>query len=428
MQNLKDRMIVYKDTARPNLGGPVVYWMSRDQRVQDNWALVYAQQEAIKAKVALHVVFALQNEFLNANQRIIEFMKNGLGLVAKELKSLNISFSLLLGDPNIQVPKFIHQQKATLLVTDFSPLKIKLEWQKRIAAAVPCPLHIVDAHNIIPPWIPSQKQEYAARTFRPKVFALIDRFLTDIPQITVHPNGKAIVTSDTILHAQRLDSTIDIFAPLKHTLNRYEDRNNPLAHATTKFSKALHFGHISAQRLALYVKTYPKSTARDSFFEQLIVRRELAENYCYYNENYDNTKGFPLWAIQTLRVHASDKREYLYTQEEFEHAKTHEHFWNAIQTDLIKNGYLNGYLRMYWAKKILEWTSNAEVAQQIAIYLNDKYQFDGRDPNGYTGIAWAIGGVHDRPWFNRPIFGTIRYMNESGAKRKFNVEEYIKSI
>ncbi len=129
----------------------------------------------------------------------------------------------------------------------------------------------------------------------------------------------------------------------------------------------------------------------------------------------------------TLEQHKSDRREHLYTMDQFEKAETHEDLWNAAQKELTITGKMHGYMRMYWAKKILEWTNSAGEAFKIAIYLNDKYELDGRDPNGYTGCAWSIGGVHDRPWAEREIFGKIRYMNKNGAKRKFDIDAYIRS-
>ncbi len=158
------------------------------------------------------------------------------------------------------------------------------------------------------------------------------------------------------------------------------------------------------------------------------MRRELADNFCFYNEHYDNFKGFPDWAKKTLNEHRHDRREYLYSLEQLETAQTHDDLWNAAQKEMMKTGKMHGYMRMYWAKKILEWTETPEEALKIAICLNDKYELDGRDPNGYVGVAWSIGGVHDRAWFPRPIFGKVRYMSYRGAQSKFDVKAYIKKV
>lgn len=157
----------------------------------------------------------------------------------------------------------------------------------------------------------------------------------------------------------------------------------------------------------------------------MIIRRELADNFCYFNKNYDSFDGFHSWAKESLNLHRKDKRDFVYNLEQFELAKTHDDLWNAAQIEMVNTGKMHGYMRMYWAKKILEWSKSPEEAMRIAIYLNDKYELDGRDPNGYAGIAWSIGGVHDRAWFERPVYGKVRYMNYNGCAKKFDVKKYI---
>jgi deoxyribodipyrimidine photo-lyase len=213
-------------------------------------------------------------------------------------------------------------------------------------------------------------------------------------------------------------------------LCRYgQDSNNPCKEGQSGLSPYLHFGQLSAQRLALLVsQAQLGSEEKEHFLEELIVRRELSDNFCLYEPAYDSVDGFPQWAQKTLGEHRSDTREYIYTFADFEAGNTHEALWNACQLDLVQSGKLHGFLRMYWAKKILEWTPDPETALAYAITLNDCYSLDGRDPNGYTGIAWAIGGVHDRAWRERPVFGKIRYMNLAGCRRKFDVDAYIASV
>jgi deoxyribodipyrimidine photo-lyase len=210
-------------------------------------------------------------------------------------------------------------------------------------------------------------------------------------------------------------------------LSRYDlDRNDPTLEGQSNISPYLHFGQISAQRVALQVLATMQEPS--SFLEELVVRRELADNFCYYNSYYDSFNGFPNWAKETLGEHQKDRREYIYTQKEMEAAQTHDDLWNAAQMEMVHKGKMHGYLRMYWAKKILEWTKSPEDALQAAIYLNDRYELDGRDPNGYTGIAWSIGGVHDRAWKERAIFGKVRYMSYKGASGKFDVKAYIQKV
>jgi deoxyribodipyrimidine photo-lyase len=216
---------------------------------------------------------------------------------------------------------------------------------------------------------------------------------------------------------------------LKTSLENYHiTRNNPTIDGLSNLSPYFHFGHISPQRVAYEINrsSLPKED-RIAFLEEMIVRRELADNFCEYENNYDFFEGFHSWAQKTLNEHRNDEREYLYTLQQFEEAKTHDELWNAAQLQMVHLGKMHGYMRMYWAKKILEWTPSPEIAMQIAIDLNDKYELDGRDPGGYTGVAWSIGGIHDRAWFERPVFGKIRFMNFNGCKSKFNVKKYIET-
>jgi len=203
-------------------------------------------------------------------------------------------------------------------------------------------------------------------------------------------------------------------------------RNDPSLQGQSNLSPYLHFGQISAQRIVLEALQNPaRKASRDAFLEELIVRRELSDNFCYYNSQYDRFGGFPAWARKTLDEHRKDKRPYLYTLKQLENAATHDDLWNAAQIEMVKQGKMHGYMRMYWAKKILEWTGSPEEAIEAAIFLNDKYELDGRDPNGYAGIAWSIGGVHDRAWGERPVFGKVRYMSRAGSRSKFDINKYI---
>ncbi len=186
---------------------------------------------------------------------------------------------------------------------------------------------------------------------------------------------------------------------------------------------------LAPQRVALAVQyAHAPREAKDTYLEELIIRRELSDNYCLYNPHYDTVEGFPAWAKTTLNAHRNDPREFVYSYEEFDHGETHDALWNAAQLQMVRTGKMHSYMRMYWAKKILEWSKTPEDALATAIALNDRYELDGRDPNGYVGVAWSIGGVHDRPWFNRPIFGAVRYMNANGCAKKFDVNRYIAQV
>lgn len=427
--------------------GPVVYWMSREQRVFDNWAMFLAVEKANEKDVPLHVVFALSQGFLGANLRHYVFMIEGLKEVENQLGELGIAFHVLYGEPEETVPDFIAQIKASLLVSDFDPLRIKLNWKSKLNSDINISHVEVDSHNIVPCKYVSQKLEFGAYTIRPKINRLLTQFLVDfetLPKLK-NPSNGATTNWEALYSKLSLDSTIkpvEWLLPgfvsaidqlnqfLVNGLERYsKDRNDPLKDGQSNLSPYLHFGHLSAQRVAIEVsKSGSPAEDKTAFLEELIVRRELSDNFCYYNSDYDNVNGFHQWALVSHGQHRNDEREFLYTQDEFENAKTHDELWNAAQMEMVKKGKMHGYMRMYWAKKILEWTISPEQAMSFAIYLNDKYSLDGRDPNGYAGIAWSIGGVHDRAWSERPVFGKIRYMNYNGCKRKFNVDGYIEMI
>jgi deoxyribodipyrimidine photo-lyase len=430
----------------PDVAGPVIYWMSRDQRVQDNWALLYAQYLAETYKQPLLVLFNIVPQFAQATWRQYSFMLKGLEEVANELHQLNIPFYLLFGAPQETIPQFIKTHKIGTLVSDFSPLRIYSEWKKAISACISIPFYEVDTHNIVPCWYASSKQEFGAYTIRPKINRYLKEFLTDIPSIHFHELNSPYNQANLEWHAVKDKLEIDFSvlpiqwclpgskaaqatmqAFIQNHLHQYAtDRNNPTINGQSNLSPYLHFGQISAQRIAWEVQNSTASPeAKAAFLEELIIRRELADNYCFYNKHYDTFAGFPEWAQQTLLEHSKDQRVYLYNQKQLELAKTHDQLWNAAQLQMVRTGKMHGYMRMYWAKKILEWTESPQQAQEIAIYLNDKYELDGRDPNGYVGIAWSIGGLHDRAWFQHPIFGKVRYMNANGCARKFNVAKYI---
>jgi deoxyribodipyrimidine photo-lyase len=443
----KKRVRVLREGAARQ--GPIAYWMSRDQRAEDNWALLHAQQLALARKAPLCVVFCLVPTFLNAAIRQYGFMLAGLQEVEGALREKNIPFHLVSGSPEQMIPRFASQHKLGVLVTDFDPLRIKRSWKEAVAGKIHIPFHEVDAHNIVPCWVASPKREFAARTFRPKLRRVLAEFLEEFPGLKRHPfpwsgdaqevDWRRIIRS---LEQNTSVTEIDWVAPghkaaqetlqhfLARKLGRYsERRNDPTMDGQSGLSAYLHFGQISAQRVALEVqKSAAEPASKEAFLEELVVRRELSDNFCFYNGNYDSVDGFPSWAQATLEEHAGDERRYIYSLEQFEGAGTHDELWNAAQMEMVKAGKMHGYMRMYWAKKILEWTETPSDALRIAIYLNDRYELDGRDPNGYVGCAWSIGGVHDRPWPPRSVFGKIRYMSYQGCRSKFDADSYIEKV
>lgn len=434
--------------ARDPGRGPVVYWMSRDQRVADNWALVYAQQEALARQVPLAVVFALAPSFPGATARAYAFMLEGLRQVDESLKELGVPLFLLHGDPVAVVPAWVRQHKAGLLVTDFDPLRVKRQWREAVARTVDAACVEVDAHNIVPCRAASPKLEVGAYTLRPKLNRMVEGFLTAFPGLVRHPvawrrpvpgtdwaavvrgRGDAAVGPVRWLEPGEAAAQRALAGFIRRRLAAYDtQRNDPGLDGQSGLSPYLHFGQLSAQRVALAVsRSAATQEAKARFMEELIVRRELSDNFCHYQPHYDTTAGFPAWAQASHAAHAGDRRPYLYDRARLEAGATHDPLWNAAQREMVCHGKMHGYMRMYWAKKILEWTASPAEALDVALYLNDRYELDGRDPNGFAGVAWSIGGVHDRPWPERPVFGKIRCMTAGGCRSKFDVDRYIRRV
>jgi deoxyribodipyrimidine photo-lyase len=357
----------------------------------------------------------------------------------------NIPFTILRGNPPDVLCDYSKKKKTGIVVMDFDPLRIKKRWQSEAVRKIACKFFEVDGHNIVPARFVSDKLEYGAYTLRPKIRRLLGDFLESYQELEAMPgeNGEpSYFSPDAILDSLQVDRQVQpvgeiipganaahkvLKSFIEKKLPEYNSlRNDPNKDMTSGLSPYLHFGQISPLRIASEViKSGRKDENSEAFLEELIVRKELSDNFCHYNLDYDNPSGFHAWAKKTHEEHASDQREYIYSCDQFENAGTHDPLWNAAQLEMVKTGRMHGYMRMYWAKKILEWTESPAKAMEVAIFLNDKYELDGRDPNGYAGIAWSIGGVHDRAWTERPVFGKIRYMNYNGCKRKFDVDAYI---
>lgn len=418
--------------------GPVIYWMSRDQRAHDNWALLAAQEMALLLKQPLLVLFSLSTHFLFSQSSHLEHSLQGIAETQMELQKSNIPLGLLHGDPSLGLLQFCRKINPGLVICDFDPLTEHISRMTSFLAQSKWATFEVDAHNIVPCWVTSPKKEFSAYTIRPKIHKYLPDFLEPFPQVEPHPytlNPPAMPTppplSSHSLFARHVPGAKAGLEKLNEFLSsgicKYEQsRNDATRNGTSDLSPYLHFGHLSAQRVALEVNTTPgPEGSKEMFLEELIVRRELADNFCFYETHYDRLEGAPDWGRATLEAHRHDPRPYIYDYASFASAQTHDPLWNAAQKQMVIDGKMHNYLRMYWAKKILEWTENPETAFEIAVKLNDTFELDGKDPNGYAGISWAIAGTHDRAWAERQIFGKVRYMNESGCKRKFDIQAYV---
>jgi deoxyribodipyrimidine photo-lyase len=374
-------------------------------------------------------------------------MLEGLKEVKHSLEKRGIQMVILHKSPEIGVLQLA--KKASLVVVDRGYLKIQRAWRDDASKKMDCPLIQVETDVVVPVEETSPKEEYAAATIRSKITRKLDGFLVslkehepvtdslslDFDSFDIEDVAKAISKLRINRSVQRVDSFhggtkeatshLEIF--LESKLDRFPElRNDPTLDYLSHMSPYLHFGQISPLYIALKVSK-TRSLGAEAFLEELVIRRELSINFVFYNEKYDSLKSTPDWAKKTLGTHQKDRRPYLYSPKELEDARTHDPYWNAAQKQMVIKGKMHGYMRMYWGKKILEWSKTPEEAFKIALHLNNKYELDGRDPNGFTGVAWCFG-KHDRPWGERVIFGKVRYMNDKGLKRKFNADKYVKMM
>lgn len=435
--------------APPRTGRYVLYWMQQAQRADGNHALEFAVAEADRRQLPVLVVFGLTPAYPEANARHYAFLLEGLAETGAALRARGIGFVLAAGAPDEVAVRYGAQ--AALAVTDAGYLAIQRRWRRAAAHALACPLFQVETDVVVPLGVASDHEEYGARTLRPKIHKHLERFLAPlVPRIPRRPfplRAQPVELDDTeptkVLAALKVDATVAPVSALhpggvaaarrrlarfvRERLPEYATHgNDPVRAATSDLSPYLHYGQISPVEIARAVRAAAApAAARDAFLEQLIVRRELSMNFVACNHGYDRYEtAVPAWAQRSLRAHAADPREYVYAREIWERAATHDPYWNAAQREMLRTGKMHNYMRMYWGKKLIEWSASPAEAFATALYLNNRYELDGRDANGYAGVAWCFG-KHDRPWRERPVFGQIRYMNAAGLRRKFKIERYV---
>lgn len=432
----------------------VLYWMQQSQRTRLNHALEAAIRKANQLDLPLVVLFGLMDDYPEATLRHYTFMLEGLADVARELAGLGATFITRRGHPKELAVAL--SADAACVVTDRAYLRHLRGWRDHLADHSPVRVVEVDTDLVVPVDLPSQKPEIGARTLRPRIHRLWKDFLVDCPLSALKhkkdlTGTRASLKSDfdpldlegTLknVHCDRSVGASPIFRGgpreaevrlasfLKSKLPGYaEGRNEPYAGQTSGLSPYLQYGQISPIRLALAAAEFKQHAVDfESFVEELIVRRELSHNHCLYNPRYDAYEGLPEWAKRSLAKHASDPREQVYSREQLESASTHDRYWNAAQAEMVLTGYMHNYMRMYWGKKILEWSKSPEEAFATTLAFNNRYFLDGLNANSYGNVGW-IFGLHDRPWIERPIFGQIRYMNDKGLERKFDIDRYVTQI
>ncbi len=442
-----EERVRFLNNEKIRTGRYVLYWMQSSHRTVDNPALQYAVERADHSNAPVIVYFGLSETYPEANLRHFNFMLEGLEEVSKSFEEMNIKFILKVESPDEGALNL--SRDASVVVVDRGYLKHQIGLYNLVAERCRCPFIQVEGNVVVPVETASPKEEYSAGTFRPKITRLLDRFLHPVENISpklssLHFDFPSLVGEpiQSILSGLNIDKSVPVSSLFKGGTNEAkliftefmqerldsfsEGRNDPGGIGSSNMSPYLHFGQVSPVSLAIQSQEHGgKGTS--VFLEELIVRRELAVNFVRYNNQYDNFQGLPKWSQNTLNSHTDDKREYVYSLDELENASTHDQYWNASQLEMKKTGKMQGYMRMYWGKKILEWTEDPREAYTNAVFLNNKYEIDGRDPGGYAGIAWCFG-KHDRPWKEREIFGMVRYMNFQGLKRKFSMDNYVQKI
>ena len=424
-------------------GRYVLYWMQAAQRAEWNPALTLAIALANERKLPVVVGFGLTPNYPEANLRHYAFMLEGLREVREKLAEREILFVTRVGNPPEVALELA--QEAAAVVMDSGYLRHQRVWRTEVAEKAPCLVLEVESEVVVPVGLAYPKEAWSAQVLRRRISPFLARFLRPLPELEPERSslgmdlpGLDLTNPAAVLQGLPLDRSVPplelpsgtgaararLLEFLEKKLSRYpEERNNPAVNGTSGLSPYLHFGQISPVEVA-WRAAQAGGPGAQAFLEELIVRRELAVNYVCYNPNYDRFEGLPSWAKETLRKHAADPRPARYTLEELEEAHTEDPLWNAAQRELLQTGKIHGYMRMYWGKQFLQWTEDPEDAFRFALYLNNKYALDGRDPNSYAGVGWCFG-LHDRPFPERPIFGKVRPMTGDGLRRRFPVETYL---
>ncbi|MGC2183693.1 MAG: deoxyribodipyrimidine photo-lyase [Terriglobales bacterium] len=444
-----DRITVRRSGAPDPEGSCVVYWMQRAQRASDNPALDVAVRAGNELKKPVVVFLAPAPSYPRANLRHYRFLAEGIPDIAEELASRGVGF-VLRTYPDHSLLKFCGEVRPVMVIGDENPMREPEQWRVKAASRIRVPLWTVDADVVVPTKL-LLKEQFAARTIRPRIHALLPRFLERPKNLkaqfrwTRQARLYSLLPHHDFVSGWKLDGSVQP-APGWHGGSKHglrvlrefvsrrlaeypESRNHPEQRGTSQLSPYLHFGHVGPLTVARAVqRSDAPARAKQAFLEQVIVRRELAINFVRFNPAYDSMECLETWAQRSLNEHARDRRAVIYSEKELEQGLTHDPLWNAAQKQMVLTGWMHNYLRMYWAKKILEWSPSVSAAYQRAVELNDRYELDGRDPNGYAGIAWAIVGKHDRAWAERPVYGKIRYMSLASTGRKFDSRRYIEQI
>ena len=452
MSILPDRIQPLNDRGVQEGARYVLYWMEQSQRAQHNPALERALHHASETGLPLLVVFGVADDFPEATLRHHTFLLEGLQETQQRLADRGVKLVVRYGAPDDVALEYAGA--AAVLVTDRGYLRHQKRWRARVAKEAPCRVEQVEGDVVVPVETVTDKAEYAARTIRPKIHEHLERCLqlpdavpVETPSLDLDvDSGRSLDDIEAVTDQLDLDRSVGPVSDLypggvseaedilddflaEHLDGYDENRNQIHSHAVSHMSKYLHYGQISPVWLAQQVRRAegPESDI-DSYIEELVVRRELTMNHVHFRpDTYDSYTCLPEWARESLAEHADDEREYVYSLDELEGGTTHDPYWNAAMKEMRETGYMHNYMRMYWGKKILEWSPDPKTAYDRTLRLNNRYFLDGRDPNSFANVAWVFG-LHDRGWKERPVYGKVRYMSQGGLDRKADPDAYVEKV
>lgn len=439
-----ERVRLASPGLRPGGTGWMVYWMQQAQRASWNHALEFSIRKSGELGVPLIVFFCLDPDYPGASRRHFAFMIEGLVETARELAGRGLTLVLSTGDP---VDRFVSVcGGAAAAVTDGGHSPVQKRWRAEASSRCPCPFYIVETDTLAPPEQIYPRRAWSAAVLRRHIESVVEgaldpparetvRFPGFVPDVESMDPREVLASmapgegsADNLLPEPGASAALErLSAFIGEKLGSYGAKaRDPVANCVSGLSPYMHFGQISPLEVAWRVRRAGGPGA-PAFLEQLLVRRELAVNYCAFSTSPGEWRSIPDWARSTLEEHSRDTREYIYSRDEFAGAGTHDAAWNAAQRELVLTGTMHGYMRMYWGKMILAWSASPREAFETAVHLNDSYALDGRDPNGYAGVAWCFG-LHDRPWPERPVFGKVRSMTGRRLRERFDMGGYIGRI
>ena len=451
MKRINERVVRLNDVDENKSARYVLYWMQMYKRTSHNHALTFAIRKANELDLPLVVYEGLKHYYPWASDRIHTFILEGVEEKRREFARLGIRYIFYLQkdakSPKQTVARLASE--AAMIVTDDYPCFIIPEHNRRIAGRASIAVYAVDSNGIIP-MAKFDKEEYAAYTIRPKIHRLLPTYLKpfvedaidvdaaqleiDCPDTDVKDLAARVAECDidhsvepsAIYQGGTANGRARLEKFVKGILPDYEKtRNKPEFDGSSRLSPYLHFGFLSALEIALAVQeSGARESAKEAFLEELIVRRELSFNFTLRNLHNDSLASLPAWVQKTMRDHIDDERQFTYSLEQLEQGETHDELWNAAQREMVETGEMHNYVRMLWGKNVIAWSPTYEIAFETLVHLNNKYCLDGRDPNSYAGILWCFG-KHDRPWMEREVFGTIRYMTSASTGKKFDSKKYI---